>query len=265
MSLLVFDTHTGDTWSTQSIKSNETTLEINSQISGPDESGDDWLAINIFAALPSLRSIVAWNLSIEEDDDKDDYLLHPQTSNVNSLIFTRLSISAERMYEFLQGFKALERFSYKDTFGCHDSFETFWIRAALLTHAKASLECLSPTRTSADEKRYMGSLRGFENLKKIDTDWDFLVDTRRLGPVVLAQMLPASIEEVHLYKDLYDDPESFRDLVLTTAKDKPKLLPCLKQLHFSFHMVNIDAESEPMMIAEMKKMCRDAGFELIMD
>lgn len=41
-----------------------TTLEINSRNSGPDLWCDDWRAINVFAALPSLRSVVAWNLSI---------------------------------------------------------------------------------------------------------------------------------------------------------------------------------------------------------
>ena len=117
----------------------------------------------------------------------------------------------------------------------------------------------------ADKKGYMGSLREFESLKEIQTDLDFLVDAPRPGRVVLAQMLPASIEEVHLYKDLYDDPESFRELITTTAKDKPKLLPRLKQLHFRFYIDDIDVEGEPMMIAEMEETCRDVGFELIMD
>ena len=117
----------------------------------------------------------------------------------------------------------------------------------------------------ADKKSYMGSLRDFENLKELHTDLDCLVDKQRSGILVLAQMLPASIEKVHLYKDMYDDPEDFRDLILTIVEDKPKLLPSLKQLHFRFYIDKLDAESEPMLIADMEDLCRDAGFELIMD
>lgn len=244
--------------------SNLTTLEVYPQGSDPDRS-PNWHAINIFAKLPSLQSVIAWNLWIEDHDDDRDYLLHPRSSNVSSLMFTQISISAQRLYEFLRGFRELKKFSYRDTYRDEHLFETFWIRAALLTYARASLEYLSLTRIYTNEKSYMGSLRDFENLKKISTELDFLIDWSRPGRLVLAQMLPASIEEVCLYQDRFDDPESFHDMIISTAKDKPKLLPRLKQLHFIFYSDKIDGPSDSMRIFEMEKTCRDAGFELLMD
>lgn len=110
----------------------------------------------------------------------------------------------------------------------------------------------------------MGSLRDFESLKEIRTDLDFLVDTSRSRGVVLAQMLPASIEGVHLYKDLYDDAE-IEEMILDTAEDKLEFLPRLEYLHFRFYIDDLYTESEPTMMAEMEKRCRDVGFELIMD
>lgn len=207
--------------------SNLTTLEINRQDSDVDNN-EHWHAINIFAKLPSLRSITARNFCIKDDENDSDYLLHPRTSNVSSLRFRFISISAQRLYEFLRGFKNLKHFSYKNTHEAQHSLETFWMRAALETYARASLEYLSLRREWADEKRYMGSLRDFENLKRVSTDFEFLFDRPRSGRVVLAQMLPASIEEVHLYEDRYDDPESFEDMIASTAEDRPKLLPRLK-------------------------------------
>lgn len=244
--------------------SNLTTLEIDSAESEFSNCFQDWHAINVFAGLPSLRSIIAWNVWITDDEDYSEYLLPPRSSNVSSLTFEHSSIGPQRLCELLKGFKALKRFTYVNTYRAQHQFETFWICAALLAHAKASLEYLNLLQTIGSGKRYMGSLRDFENLKEIHTDLIFLVNTPRSGGRGLAQMLPAAVEKVHLHEDLYEKPETLQDMIITVAKGKRELLPNLIQLHFSLYLDEFDAQSGTM-IAEMKEVCEKVGFELILD
>lgn len=72
----------------------------------------DWRAINTFAKLPSLRSIITWTICIDDDVGDSDYLLQPQKSSVSSLTLSGSSVDLHLLYDFLQGFKALNRLSY---------------------------------------------------------------------------------------------------------------------------------------------------------
>ena len=241
---------------------NLTTLDINLPESEPGYWFQDWQAINAFAGLPSLRSIKAWNIWV--DEEYDGYVLRPRSSNVSSLTFKRSSIGAQQLQELLQGFKALKTISYAETYHPQHQFEISQICAALLTHAKASLEYLNLRSTYAEETSYMGSLRDFENLKEIHTDLYLLDDTLRSGEIFLAHMLPASVEKVHLHEMYNRSPEDVQDLILAAAEDKDELLPNLKQLHFRLYLGEIDAKSRTM-IAAMQDICDRSGFELIFD
>lgn len=146
---------------------NLTNLTIGWEKSQPDDCHHDWHAINTFAVLPSLQSITAWKIIIGDNDDDSGYLLQPRSSNVSFLAFESCSISAQRLYEYSQGFRALKRFSYQTIDGAGTPLDTFWIRVALLLYAKASLEYLNLLTLDGGEKQHMGSLHDFENLTEV--------------------------------------------------------------------------------------------------
>ncbi len=244
-----------------SFLSSLTTLEINWE--EPRRSGwnQTWQAINAFARLPSLRMLEAYNICVEDDSV---YLLRPRSSNVSTLVLVGSFISSQRLYKFLQGFRALKEFSYHGIHEAQDAFETFLIRAALLTHAKASLEYLNLSIIEdAGEKCYMGSLRDFANLKEVHMQLASLVSAEDPSGRVLAKMLPASVEKVDLHEELYHTPETIQDLIIKAAEDKQEELPNLKELHVSLNMSMSGMDSgDKEAVVRMQAKCKDAGFDL---
>lgn len=108
----------------------------------------------------------------------------------------------------------------------------------------------------------MGSLRDFEILTEICTDFYFLLSPEHTSRGNLAQMLPASVEKVYLHEELWADLSAVRGLILRVAKDKHELLPNLNQLHINLYLKGTKAESNTM-IAGMEDVCGSAGFNLI--
>lgn len=247
-----------------SLLSNLTNVDINWEESKPDPLHRDWQAINTFAKLPSLRTITAWQVYIRNIENDCRYLLQPRTSNVSSLILTDCFIGVRRLSKLLQGFKALKRLTYDGYDFDQQPFDTFRICAALRAHTKTSLEYLKILQFDATDKRYMGSLRDFENLVEIETDLMLLEDVGHSGRMTLVEMLPASVEKLHLHQWRCDWPESIQDLIPTEAKEEQKLLPNLKQLHLTLHKMEMGAVRETR-IAGRKEECQKAGFELIVD
>ena len=244
------------------ILSSLTTLEIHRE--SRLRENQTWQAINILARLPSLRSITGWNIKDQylNDDDDSEYLLPPRSSNVSSLTILRTCIGAQQLHRFLQGFKALKRLTHN---GLHvytqDAYETFRIRAALLPHAKASLEYLNLSIfEEGHEKSYMGSLRDFENLTEVHTSLASLMNAEDPSGRVLAKMLPASVEKVHLHEELYHTPETIQDLITGAAEDKQNDLPNLKELHISLFMSRMDPGYKEALVRIQAK-CKDAGFD----
>ncbi len=227
-----------------------TTLEVNRQ------GSKSWQAINILARVPSLRSITGWMIQDMNNDDDSEYLLPPRSSNVSSLTLLQSGIGAQQLYRFLQGFKALNRLSYSGVYE---------IRAALLTHANASLEYLYLSISEdAREKCYIGSLRDFENLTELDTQLAALVNAEDPSGRVLAQMLPASVEKVHLHDEDYHTPKTIQDLITEAAEDKQDDLPNLKELHVSLYMSGMDSGDKEAVV-RMQAKCKDAGFDLFIE
>ena len=247
-----------------SLLPNLTSVDINWEESKPDPLHRDWQAINTFAKLPSLRNLTAWNVYIENNDDDSHYLLQPRTSNVSSLMLTECFIGIRRLSRLLQGFRALKRVTYDGYDFNQVPFDLFRVRAALRAHTKASLEYLKILQFDPTAKRYMGSLRDFKNLIEIETDLILLENLGCAGRVNLVEMLPASVQKLHLHEWRCDWPESILDLIPTGAKDEQKLLPNLKVLHLTLHTKSLRAVREKR-IAGMIEECDKAGFELIVD
>ena len=221
----------------------------------------EWQDINYFAFLPSLRSLTIQNFFPDYGVGDNACNLHPRSSNVTSISIKESDVPEQSQYHFLQGFKALQRFSYETS---HVLPVPVWTHSALLAHCKASLEYLGLSMLS--ENRYMGSLRGFENLKEVRTCMSYLFDTWYSKSRVLAEVLPASIEMVHLRKDVCDTPKDIQKMILNAAKDKRKYLPNLQELRVSLHTGARDPDFEDMAaVVHMQTKCEEAGFKLTID
>ena len=223
-------------------------------------------AISYFATLPSLRSMEIQDLYLEEGVGHRECLLQPRSSNVTSIIIRHCSIRKLTLHHFLQGFKALRRFSCGNSrIEDHPNasgFDPVWVRAVLLAYCKASLEYLTLLENRGND--YMGSLREFENLKEVKTYTKYLLDPGNSERQDLAQVLPASIEKVHLRESYFANPEKIQDRVLKAAKDKQKHLPNLQELRIS---LDTDERCLVGMAAtvHMQAKCEKAGFKLIID
>ena len=224
-------------------------------------------AISYFAMLPSLRSMVIQNLSLDQGIGDIAYLLQPQSSNVTSIKIINGNIPEQPQYQFLQGFKALRKFSYKNSYILQDPV---WTHPALLAHCKASLEHLGLSISSENRYKgsYMGSLRDFENLKEVHTYRSHLLHDWSSDSQVIAKVLPASIEKVHLREDLCATPKDIQNIILNAAKDKHQKLPSLQELHVSLYTKarDLDLDLEDMAATvHMQTKCKEAGFKLIID
>ena len=218
-----------------------------------------WQAINILASLPSLQSMTMGGFSVAESVDDRGYLLQPQSSNVTSITIKNSCIPEQPQYQFLQGFKSLRRFTYKNGYISQDPV---WTHTALLAHCKTSLEYLYLDLSS--ENSYMGSLRDFENLKEVYTPRSYLLDDRYSESQVLAKVLPASIEKVHLMEEKFSTAKIFQNMILNAAKDKQKHLPNLQELRLSLDIRDGDLEDTAAII-HMQAKCEEAGFKLTVD
>ena len=225
----------------------------------------EWQAINYFAMLPSLRSMTIQNLLHDQDVDDSAYLLQPRSSNVTSISIKNGDIPEHPQYQFLQSFKALQRFSYENS---HVLQDPVWTHSALLAHCKASLEYLRLSISSENPHMgsYMGSLRDFENLKELHTYRSHLLQEWSSESQVLAKVLPASIEKVHLREDFYATPKDIQNMILNATKDKNRYLPNLQELCVSLHTGARDLDSEDMAaVVRMQTKCDEAGFKLTID
>lgn len=246
-----------------------TTLNLDGKINySENQEWQTWQAISYFAMLPSLRSMTIQNFSAGwagQGVGDSAYLLQPQSSNVTSISIKHCRIPEQPQYQFLQCFKALRRLSYE---GSGIRQKPVWTHSALSAHCKASLEYLdlSISWTNHHVRCYMGSLVEFQNLKELHTRRSHLLDDWYSASQVLAKVLPASIEKVHLYEAVYATPKNIQKPILDATKDKHKYLPNLQELRISFRRRARDLDLEQKAaIVHMQAKCKEAGFKLTFD
>lgn len=250
--------------------SNLTTLEIHGPWSLPRGRHRDWQAINVFARLPSLQSIIAGTIYIVGSGEDGHYALPPRSSNVSTLIIEKSYINAKLLCKLLQGFKSLKQLSFEDINRAPRPIGTLQIFTVLLTEAKTSLEYLKLLMPEdAEMKDNMGRLREFENLREIHMNLGSLENTEHSSRGYLAQMLPASVEKVRLDEWLYHSLETIQDLVFTAVEDKEEHFPNLKELHLRTYLFEVFMRREDPRdqdaIGRMQAKCENAGFQLVID
>jgi len=178
-----------------------TTAHLQASNNDPDDNYDDFEVMVHLCSLPSLKEISFHRFAsdpteFEEFHEMDSY----NNIRVESITFSRCAIASKNLFEFLSRCDNLTTFNYSPgpDFHTTESYSPFWIRAALQTHCKDTLKCLSIV--SRDQPQtFMGSLKAFNVLEDVTTDLRLLIG--RLDETIraLSEMLPSSIRRVKLY------------------------------------------------------------------
>lgn len=231
----------------------------------------DWEWLKITTILPQVLSVHVKGMSCMEMDDLLGYGPHftPSSSNVTQLTFVKSGCRPKSMLQLLESIKGLKRFSYAEPDEELDPFEPFLMRSALLAHAKHSLETLRITFSQTTEGNLLGTLRGFTTLRELETNLPLL--TLRTHVDELANLLPASIEKVHLHVgDWCKEPsgqgdrkcDSISALVEIFQKAKSQLLLNLKTLTLSSDPSVGPTQEDQDLFKMLEKTCGNVGIEL---
>lgn len=195
--------------------------------------------IQRFCALPSVRVLTAPKAF--GVDYLHQFIPH-ENSNVTALRLSQSSIDSESLYEFLRGFPKLQSFTYS----CLDatngaSHDAFLIRSGLLAHCKTTLRSLILLAPGGGDMHFMGSLRGFEALKKIHTQWSFLIpecpdpwDPDIRGPQLwwLNEHLPASLLWLKMHDNKGRDYSRYEKVIESAQYASNRRLQKLKLVIF---------------------------------
>lgn len=249
--------------------------------------------VRTFATLPSVRAIEAWDIGPDCRCLNHDYInicagdcygpdenenchhlvcharrqaLLPRTSTITHLTFINCVINTKRLFRFLEGLHALESFEYH----CPRAFpELDEMVDVLRGNAKHTLRKLrlrsgedipkgSDTTSDSETMSYAIQLADFNIMEELEFDYDALLDHRDSNGV--ADMLPPSIEKVHLSRlyTIYD--WAIEGDVLELAMNKAQRLPNLKKLTIELDQICEYLTTEK--ISSMKQRCEDVGILL---
>lgn len=169
---------------------------------------DLFSSLRIFLALPSISNISVKGILPSEDEHVFEVgwsmggTLATKLSQVQNLSFENCEFDPKTMFEFLGNLEDLQTFTYLDPRETDAYFDAFWLRSALLAHARSSLRSLT-VRALGNEGSSLGSLRKFQVLRKLEISLELLSTYNQSWP---AGYLPTSIEEVglHFSKNNFD-------------------------------------------------------------
>ena len=153
----------------------------------------------LFNSLPSLQSLTAFRVD-DGEHVSVDYFSPSQNSHITDLKLLHTEVSPKRLYRYLESFQALQNFAFEPEFSPYSDYEgsTFdlcWIRNALMTSAKATLQTLTILGPPCSYT-FMGSFQTFGALREISTDWCFIFDKYCDFETRPSQVLPASLQRL---------------------------------------------------------------------
>ena len=199
--------------------------------------------IQRFCALPSVRTLVAPMASGDRT-----YLseLMPDTpSNVTHLKLWESCIDSQALYEFLRAFRKLQTFTYS-----HIKFspprvfhDVFLIRSSLLAHCKATLQSLTLLSPNSRSYSFMGSLRGFDALREIYTEWSFFISNTNRSGLQLNENMPASLVRLKLHDSYGREQSEYEGVIKSAQYAKEHRLKDLKWLVFGGILVEWSLET----------------------
>lgn len=165
----------------------------------------------------------------------------PTPSLVTKLELWECYTSPNELHDFLRGFCQLQEFTYSSPFRSRPEdgvVDAFLIRNALL-HAKYTLRKAVMTAPGR-QKLFMGSLREFEALEELQTDWEFGVP-KQIPP--LAVWLPNSLRTLTIYNEKTHLMEEYFRLVEAAASWRSSQTSQLKKIEF-WYRAGLDGSSE---------------------
>ena len=222
----------------------------------------DWEWLRIITILPLVQSLHVKGMSCMEIDDLFGYnpQFIPSSSNITELTFIKSGCRPKSMFQLLESIRGLKRFSYVEPDEELDPFEPFLMRSALLAHAKHSLETLRIIFIQTKEGNLLGTFRGFTALRELETNLRLIIFPTKFDEV--ADLLPASIEKVHLHIGVNRSCECVSLLVETFPKAKSQRLPNLKTLTLSSDAGIGLTQEDNDLFKTLEETSRDVGIEL---
>ena len=214
--------------------------------------------IQKISALPSVTSLTAMKAYGLLDD------IYPDTSsNVTHLKLWLSTVDSKGLYEFLRGFPKLQSFTYSHTADSARLLpppDAFLIRASLLAHCKATLQKLTLLDPRRTQTSFMGSLRGFEVLKELYTEWCFLGPVGIRWTLQLNEHLPASLVRLKIHDNTCRTKSDYEKVIKSAQYAKEHHLQNLKWLVFGGIRVKWSLETIDRFL---RRTCLNMGITLI--
>ena len=195
--------------------------------------------LNAFAALPSVVSLSAYNISetLRADGSLDPAAprleVARRSSSLQNLEFETCTLWGDTLYTLIGSAKSLRSFSYTNI---HPRTRPHLTKVFELLHwlASTSLErleircALHPVFLSPEELNFMV----FHNLRVLTIDYGLLTSYQSSARDKVFINLPASLEILSLVKYQGQQFHWLLNLVKGAAQAKGNILPCLKEVTF---------------------------------
>ena len=222
------------------------------------QGGFDLAEIQRFSALPSVRILTApraYGTGIFPNLSPDT------TSNVTHLKLWGSRINSKALDEFPRGFPELQSFTYSYSPSYEASHDAFLIRISLLAHCKATLQDLTLLAPEYMHTSFMGSLRDFEKLRQVYTEWSCLIlEVPNSGGRRLNEHLPAPLVRLKIHDGEGREKSEYEKVIKSAQYAKEHRLQKLKWLTFGGTRVRWSLET---IDGGLKKTCKNMGITLI--
>ena len=225
--------------------------------------GEELGSFMTFAAFPSVRRVTGE--FVQGISEPIPRLTNPSnTSNITEITLDKSFVDAKNLTQLLVGIKSLKRFSLEQS----RRMELHKIVAALLRHAKHSLECLQIVGSCEnDDDIDSRILQHFEVLKRVRLSFLLYVDLllpceglsesgcyrKRVQPLVYA--LPPSIESVSLVGPVFTHAST---ILADFATEKHARLPELKKVE----LFDDGSKCDEGWAKTLEEMCENMGVTL---
>ena len=217
----------------------------------------DLFQIQSFCALPSVRVLTA---SSAYSMGSLSRLSQDITSNVTHLKLWESCIDSKALYEFLRGFPKLQSFTYSYVVEFYTAaHDVCLIKSSLLAYCKATLRSL--TLLAPDHSHmyscFMGSLRDFDILEELYTEWNFLIPMP--GGSQLNENLPASLVRLEIHDSIGREKLWYHQVLRSAQYAKEHRLQKLKWLVFGGIRIKWSLET---IDRDLKDACLKLGITL---
>lgn len=206
-----------------------TLVAVHIQATDPDgdtTNGGHYVWFRRFAALPSVRTMHLTGFGPSNNEISDPCMLAPGQSGIINLKLEDCDISCHQFSDMLEIIGNLQSFAYPNDYEGFNDMEPFWMRAALLTYARHSLQSLIIIRPLGYDQIF-GRIRGLEASQNLECEERCLLGREGGHGLLSEEYFPASMETITLYNRNFS-PDF---CACSTAKALVQGMAVLKQSH----------------------------------